>query len=269
MSNRYDLTENAVDAYEAQKVSSIFAPLAKATLETVEIAAGDRVLDVACGTGIMGRTIRERFGPAVAISGVDLSDSMVAKARALAGGLPGRFDWFVCDAADLPTPSTPFSHVFCQQGLQYFPDELAALQEMRRVLSGDGKLILTVWASANEYFLAQAQALTRHVGTEAGEKALAPFAYDGEGRLPALLAQAGFANVAVGTVSIERIILNAEQGIREDILGSPLGPMVEEKGPHIMGEVVRDILTACAGNLVNGDLVVPQHSTLIVASGAE
>jgi SAM-dependent methyltransferase len=193
---------------------------------------------------------------------------MIAKARSLAGDLPGRFDWFVSDAADLPTPSTPFSHVFCQQGLQYFADDLAALREMRRVLSGDGKLILTVWASANAYFLAQSEALIRRVSAEAGEKALGPFAYDGEGRVPALLAQAGFTNVSVATVSIERIIMNAEQGIREDILGSPLGPMVEEKAPHIMGEIVRDILTACAGNLENGDLVVSQHSTLVVASGA-
>jgi len=266
MPNRYQLATSAVDAYETQKVKSIFAPLAKATLSKVQIADGGRVLDVACGTGIMARSIRECFGPAIPISGVDLNDMMIAKARTLTRDLPGHFDWHVSDATDIPVPSSLFSHVFCQQGLQYFPDDLSALSEMRRVLSDDGTLILTVWAPANEYFLAQSAAMSKYVSIEACEKALAPFSYPGADRVPELLEQLGFKNVTIETVSIERVIMDAEHGIREDILGSPLGPMVDTMRPAVMEEVIRDILFACAGCLQNGNLVVPQHSTLIMAS---
>ncbi len=266
MPNRYQLATSAVDAYEAQKVKSIFAPLAKATLSKVQIADGDRVLDVACGTGIVARSVRERFGPTISICGVDLNDMMIAKARSLTRDLPGHFDWHVADATNIPASSSSFSRAFCQQGLQYFPDDLAALSEMRRVLTDDGTLILTVWAPANEYFLAQSAAMSKYVSVEAGEKALAPFAYPGARRLPELLEQLGFKNVTVDTVSVERVIIDAEHGIREDILGSPLGPMVDKEEPAVMEKIVGDILSACTGYLQNANLVVPQHSTLVMAS---
>lgn len=265
MPNRYRLTTTAVDAYETQKVKSIFGPLARATLSKVQIADHDQVLDVACGTGIMARAIREIFGPAVPISGVDLNGMMIAKARTLTEDLPGHFDWYVSDATNIPAPSSAFSYVFCQQGLQYFADDLAALAEMRRVLTDDGTLVLTVWAPANKYFLAQSAAMSKYVSAEAGEKALVPFAYSGERRIPDILTQLGFKNVTIGTVSIDRIILDAEHGIGEDILGSPLGPMVNARGPAIMEEIIQYILSECSGCMQGADLVVPQHSTLIMA----
>lgn len=266
MSNRYELAMRAVDLYEARKVGSIFAPLANATLERIEIANSDRVLDVACGTGIVARTIRDQSGPDVRISGVDINDMMLAKAQALSCDLPGQIEWHVCDVTNIPAVSDTFSHVFCQQGLQYFPDDLAALTEMSRVLSVDGKLVLTVWGPENEYFLAQSAVMKKYVSAEAGEKALAPFSYPATIRVPELLARLGFRDVTVGTVSIERVIQDAETGVREDILGSPLGSMVENIEPSVMDEVVRDILSACTEYLQNGDLIIAQKSTLITAS---
>jgi SAM-dependent methyltransferase len=266
MFNRYELAMRAVELYEARKVASMFAPLANATLEKIGIANGDRVLDVACGTGIVARTIRDQCGPDVRISGLDINDMMLAKAQVLSCDLPGQIDWYVSDVTDIPTVSNAFSHVFCQQGLQYFPDDLAALTEMHRVLSIEGKLVLTVWGPANEYFLAQSAAMKKYVSAEAGEKALAPFSYPATIRVPELLARLGFKDVTVGTVSIERVIRDAETGVREDILGSPLGSMVENIEPSVMEGVVRDILSECTEYLQNGDLIIAQKSALITAS---
>jgi len=266
MPNHYELAVRAVDIYESQKVSSIFAPLAKVSLEKIEIADGDRVLDVACGTGIVARTIREYCGPNVKISSVDVNDMMLMKAQALTCNLPGQFDWYLSEAADIPVPSHSFTHVFCQQGLQYFPDDFAVLEEVRRVLSADGKLVLTVWEPANEYFLAQSAAMKKYVSDEAGDMALAPFSYPGEPRVRQLLARLGFKNVTVETVSIERVIPDAAVGIREDILGSPLGSMVEKLGLSVMEKIVQHILTACTEHLQKGNLVIAQKSTLITAS---
>ena len=266
MNNRYRLTEHAVEAYEAEKVSSIFAPLAEATLARFAIDRADRCLDVACGTGIMARTIRSRFGPSVAITGVDLNDIMIAKARDMTDDLPGCFDWHVCDVTDIPVPTCGFDYVFCQQGVQYFPDVPNALAEMRRVLATGGKMVLTVWASPNDYFLAQSAAMKKFVSREAAEKALAPFASPAARELPDLLKHIGFGQVAAEKVTIERVIADAENGIRKDVLGSPLRPMVEEKNPHTLTEVVAHILSKCAGYMRNGDLIIPQTSEMFVAS---
>ena len=266
MPNRYQLAMHAIDLYEARKVSSMFAPLANATLEKIEIAGNARVLDAACGTGIIARTVRDNCGPEVQVSGIDINDMMLAKAQALSCDLPGQIDWHVSDVTNIPALSDTFSHVFCQQGLQYFPDDLAALTEMHRVLSADGKLVLTVWTSANEYFLAQSAAMRKYVSAEAGEMALAPFSYPAASRVPELLARLGFKDVTVGTVSIEQVIQNTETGVREDILGSPLGSMVENIEPSVMREIVRDIISACSKYLQNGDIKIAQQCTLIMAS---
>ena len=266
MNNRFGLTERAVEAYEAEKVGSIFAPLAEATLAKFAIDRNDRCLDVACGTGIMARTIRSRFGPSVAITGVDLNDMMIAKARGMTDDLPGCFDWHVCDVTDIPAPPGGFDYVFCQQGVQYFPDVPNALEEMRRVLATGGKMVLTVWASPNDYFLAQSSAMKKFVSLEAAEKALAPFAFPAASVLPGLLKRIGLGQMVAEKVTIERVIADAENGIREDILGSPLRPMVEAKDPHTMTKLVSHILSECAGYMHNGDLIIPQTSEMFVAS---
>lgn len=266
MRNRYKLAMHAVDLYETRRVDSVFAPLANATLEKFEIGAGDQVLDVACGTGIVARTVRGRCGPEVQIAGVDINDMMLAKAQSMSRSLPGQIDWYVSDVTNLSAFSDTFSYVFCQQGLQYFPDDLAALTEMQRVLSADGKLILTVWTSANEYFLAQSEAMKKYVSAEAGEMALAPFSYPAASRVPGLLTRLGFNDVTTATLTVDQVTRNAETGVLEDILGSPLSSMVENIEPSVLEKIVRDIVSACSKYLQDGDIKITQQSTLIVAS---
>ncbi len=266
MSNRYQLEASAVDAYEAQKVTSIFAPLAQATLEQVQVSQGDRVLDVACGTGIVARTLNKQCPGPVNVAGVDLNEMMIEKSRAMTDGFAGRFEWHVADASDMPFDDASFSVVFCQQGLQYFSDDAAALSEMRRVLLPDGRLALSLWAPANDYFLAQEEALKKYVSTEAGTKALAPFSYPCEERVPELLQKLGFKNIRSGILTVDRVIPDVVDGIREDILGSPLGPLVKHKGRRAMDAVVDEIVETCSRYIVDGNLTIAQHSNLFQAT---
>ncbi|MEO0525569.1 MAG: ubiquinone/menaquinone biosynthesis methyltransferase UbiE, partial [Pseudomonadota bacterium] len=59
----YQISGNAAEIYEAQKVPAVFAPLARKTLDTVQLGPEDTLIDVACGTGIVARTARQRLGP--------------------------------------------------------------------------------------------------------------------------------------------------------------------------------------------------------------
>ena len=136
----FQLKGSAAAIYEEQKVKAIFGPLAIATLDAVTISDADTILDVACGTGIMARSVRERLGPSARISGADLNEGMIDTAHALTSDDPGGFDWRIADATNMPFEDASFSVVFCQQGIQFFPDDMAAVTEMRRVMMKDGRL---------------------------------------------------------------------------------------------------------------------------------
>ena len=111
------------EMYERWLVGPLFRPWAEMTLEEVRVSPDDRILDIACGTGIVARLASERLGDAGHVVGVDLSPDMLAVARALAPDV----DWREGNASALPLrDGEQFDVVVCQQGLQFFPDRPAA-----------------------------------------------------------------------------------------------------------------------------------------------
>ena len=147
----------------------MFAPWAPILVELAHPRPGERVVDIACGTGIVTRVAAARVGPTGVVAGVDLNPGMLSVARA-ATTTDSRSDapiqWREASADKLPFPGESFDIVYCQLGLQFFADRAAALREMRRVLGADGRLALMVWRGISESpgFAALAEALERHVG---------------------------------------------------------------------------------------------------------
>ncbi|MFL6266603.1 MAG: methyltransferase domain-containing protein [Actinomycetes bacterium] len=143
---RWQVTGSAAEVYQRQLVPAIFAPWAPRVLDLAAPAAGARVLDVACGTGVVARLAAERVGPGGRVVGLDLNPGMLQVAAGLAvRGAPTR--WVQADAGHLPFGDRSFEVVCCQLGLQYVPDRAAALAEMARVLAPGGRLAAMVWRS--------------------------------------------------------------------------------------------------------------------------
>ena len=141
---RYQLEGDAARRYEQGIVPTTTRPLAEMMFEHVSLQDGDRVLDVACGTGIVTRVITEQFENVGSIVGVDLNPNMLEVARENTSTTDIAIEWQQGDACELPFPDGSFDVVLCQQGLQFIPDKLAALHEMRRVLAPGGRLAFTV-----------------------------------------------------------------------------------------------------------------------------
>jgi ubiquinone/menaquinone biosynthesis C-methylase UbiE len=151
------------EIYEQALVQPLFRPWVDATLDAVALKRGDRVLDLACGTGIVARTAMERLGGNGVVVGIDASPLMLAVARRVAPDI----DWREGSAGELPLRSgEQFDVLVCQQGLQFFPDRLAAAGEMRRALTAGGRLAVSTWRPDEEipFGLELRRVAERHVG---------------------------------------------------------------------------------------------------------
>ena len=265
MQDTFQLEGSAAQVYEEQKVPAMFAPLARATLDAFNVEDEDAVLDVACGTGVLARTVRDRCGSRVRIAGVDLNDGMIATARLVTEDFDPPIRWEVADATKTPFKDEEFTVVFCQQGIQFFPDDQAAVIEMRRLLRENGRVAITVWAGVSPFFRALADAIERHVDTGTAEQSLAPFSYNGAERLPKILVAAGFTNVKIETIAVNRVIVDPSASIPKEIMGNPVGPTVAAKGDAIMNAIVDDVSHDCARFMRGNELVVPQEAHLVTA----
>jgi ubiquinone/menaquinone biosynthesis C-methylase UbiE len=187
---------NFAELYERMLVAPLFRPFVDDLLERVRLAPGDRLLDLACGTGVVARAARERLGAAVTIVGVDASPQMLAVASSVAPGI----EWRQGNAGALPVDdSERFDVIVCQQGLQFFPDKPAAAREMRRVIARGGRLAVSAWRPLEEIpmILALHRVAERHLGAVTDRR----HAYGDAGTIRQLFAGAGFGNVSVDTVS--------------------------------------------------------------------
>jgi ubiquinone/menaquinone biosynthesis C-methylase UbiE len=146
---RWQMNTNGPETYERVIVPTWMADWTPDLIDVGRVGPNTRVLDVACGTGIVARKAAGLVGPGGKIAALDLNEGMLRVAGRCAEqeGATG-IEWYHSDVSRMPFSSGEFDTVLCQQGLQFFPDKAAALREMKRVLVPQGTLALSVWGRA-------------------------------------------------------------------------------------------------------------------------
>ncbi len=140
----------APEMYEQHLVPAMFEPFARDLIHLCNIRRSDRILDVACGTGIVSRLAIDYVDvTAGKVVGVDINPVMLNMARHCSVGKD--IDWKEGSSMSLPFPNEFFDLVVCQQGLQFFPDRIKALREMNEFLS-EPRLIETRTVAMADWF---------------------------------------------------------------------------------------------------------------------
>jgi ubiquinone/menaquinone biosynthesis C-methylase UbiE len=212
--------DKAVEYYE-QHWQHQLAPAQDHLLEMAGIQPGDRVLDVACGTGLVTRRVARQVGASGTVVGVDVAGKMVAYAQHLAANqhLP-QVTWARMDAEELLFPDETFDIALCALGLMYVPHPVKALQEMYRVLQPGGRAVAAVWGQrercgwADVFPIVDARVTTEvcplffHLGTH--------------DMLAQTFAAAGFAHIVSDRLSTRLVYASPEEACGAAFAGGPV-----------------------------------------------
>ncbi|HZM34137.1 MAG TPA: methyltransferase domain-containing protein [Burkholderiales bacterium] len=229
---------NPAENYQRFFVPQIGAPVAADLLEAARLQPGERVLDVACGTGVVTRLAAERVGASGAVAGLDVNPAMLAVARRESPGVR----WYEASAESMPLPDASFDVVLCQMGLQFVADKLAALREIRRVLAPGGRALISVPGPTPTLFDIMSQALAREIGPEAAGFVRVVFSLHDAGELEGLLREAGFSRAEARSAPKALRVSAPREFLWEYIHSTPLVPAVmgaaEAKRAALESEIV-------------------------------
>ncbi|HET9419689.1 MAG TPA: methyltransferase domain-containing protein [Nocardioides sp.] len=255
---------SAAENYERYLVPALFASWVPDLLDAAGVRDGHRVLDVACGTGIVARGAAGRVGANGRVVGLDINDGMLETAKAADVG--GVVEWKDGDASEIPFGDGDFDAVLCQQGLQFVPDPVRAAGEMGRVV-GDGPVVVSVWSPLHENVVWDrfADALGRHAGAGAAEIMRSPFQLSDPDRLREVFTRAGFSAVDLASRTHPARFASAEAMVREEQSSSPLAEPVGALDSEAWGALVEDVATILAEHSGEEGISFPMHSQIVTA----
>lgn len=250
---------DAAAIYEEFFVPALFQQWAYRVADAAQLRPGERVLDVACGTGVLARAAAARVRPGGSVAGLDLNPAMLDVAERVAPEIA----WRQGTAESLPYADASFDAVVSQFGLMFFIDRQAALREMVRVLVPGGHLAVAVWAAldATPGYAAVVALLQRLVGERAADALRSPFVLGDPENLSALFANAGIASPVVTTQVGTTRFPSIRSWIETDVKGwLPLAEVVldERQGEALLAEAEHSLQPFVTSN-GSVEFVMPAH----------
>jgi ubiquinone/menaquinone biosynthesis C-methylase UbiE len=228
--------------YERFFVPAIGAPLATDLIRLAALRPGERVLDVACGTGVIARLASQQVGATGTVAGLDVNPGMLAVARSVKWpGMP--IEWHEASAEAMSLPDESFDVVLCQMGLQFMPDKDAALREMLRVLVHNGRLLLNVPGPTPRLFAIMGEALERHIGAEAAGLVNHVFSLYDTAEIQNLVSGAGFHDVSVQSDTKTLHLPAPEEFLWQYVHSTPIAGAVAQVDDDHRDLLERDVVT--------------------------
>jgi SAM-dependent methyltransferase len=211
----------------------LFEPFADDLVRRLEAGPDSRVLEIACGTGIVTARLRRALPAGAQLVATDISRAMIDYARVKLAGK--NIHWRTADALALPFKDAVFDAVVCQFGFMFFADQRLGFREARRVLRPGGTLLTNVWCSLDENPAAGAahDVLSRMFEDDPPRFFQVPFGSGEVDVMRQLAAAAGFANATVSRVDLAGRAASARVVAEGFAKGSPLSVELVAKGADL------------------------------------
>lgn len=235
------------ERYDRHLGPVLFEPYARDLASRLELPEGARVLEVACGTGILTRQLRERLPATVRVIATDLNDAMLDYARERLHP-EGNVEWRQADATILPFADSSFDAVVCQFGVMFFPDLDAAVREMRRVLVARGVLLFNAWDTLehNDLNRIADHTMGRMFPEDPPPFYRTPSAFHDSATIHAVLERNGFAEVDVKHLALVSTSESARHTAIGLVEGTPVSHEIRTRSNGDSGPVVDAVAGAIA-----------------------
>lgn len=259
-SEAFQLDLAAAEVYEKRFVPAMFAEWADVLVKEAAVAPGQRILDVACGTGIAARRAADIAGPS-SVTGLDINEAMLTVAARTDPGIT----WVQGDAGALPFADGEFDVVLCQMALMFFPDPLAAVREMPRVTSEGGTIASVVPARLEDQ--PAYGAFVNLVGRDAGVQAMSLlntyWAWGDTGRMRGLFDEAGLTIKNLRTHIGTARYTSAADFVSGEVESTPLMDRLSPEQYARIREGAEEVFRPFTDR--DGAVAVPLHALLVAA----
>jgi ubiquinone/menaquinone biosynthesis C-methylase UbiE len=218
--------------YDRSLGPSFFEPFAKDMAARLDPKRHRNVLEIACGTGIVTRRIRDRLSPEARLVATDLNPAMLALAQTKS---VENVTWQEADASTLPFADGSFDAVVCQFGVMFFPDKEAAMLETHRVLNSGGAFLFSVWDSfeVNPAARVTHETIASFFDRDPPSFYQTPFGFHDAELIRHLLRKAGFEGIEISVVPLPCRSASAAEFATGLVRGNPVATAIEERGVRV------------------------------------
>ena len=226
MGDAGQVTRTAAEVYDELLLPAHFNQWAPRVAELAGLRPGMRVLDVACGTGVLSLVAADLVKPDGSVVGLDLNPGMLDVGMRKAPHI----DWREAPAEAIPFEDASFDAVVSQFGLMFFEDKDRAIREIMRVLRPAGKIAIAVWDSLENVtgYAGLTRLLSRLFGGSAAESLRAPYSLGDVQNLSSLFSNAGVPDVKITTLDGKARYPSMRVWIEADIRGWTLSDALDD-----------------------------------------
>ncbi len=258
-------TGTAAENYQRDFVPSIATPVSHELLRVADLKPSERVLDVACGTGLIARQASERVGADGAVMGIDIAPDMIGVAKRVPAPDGAAIQWRVADAAALPIADASVDVVLCQMGLMFMENRAAAIAEMARVLVPSGRVAINTPGPIQPLFATLERSIVDHISPDLGGFVGAVFSMHDPEAVGALLCEGGFREVSASVATATFRLPAPAEFLWQYINLTPMAALVQQASEPAKAAMEEQFVAGVQPHVADGTTVVDQP--MVTATG--